>query len=216
MAETLAGMGCNLFLGARNLSRLQEVKDEISGVFPDIEIHVRSVDFSKKFETEQFAQAALNHWGSVDILINNVGTFAMGNLGEESHLERMMTLNFEAAYRLTSTLLPTMKASNKAHIFTVCSVLSKEARAGSGDYTISKHALYGMHKTLLEECRGTRCYPTAFISGSINTSTWDGMDVPRDEFVQPEDMARAVEYIVNAQPGTRIEEITFKPLNPDY
>jgi short-subunit dehydrogenase len=79
-------------------------------------------------------------------------------------------------------------------------------------YTISKQALYTYTKILREEMRRSNVKVTAILPGSTNTSSWDGLDAPVDDFVQPEDVANGVIMAINS--NGMVEDLEIKPVNP--
>ena len=211
----LAGEGYDLGLGARNLQELDLLRKEIQALYPDIEVITKSVDFSQKHETRNFAETFLHHWGDIDILVNNVGVYEEDNLDElnESALMKMFNVNFFSAMRLTQPFLPEFKKRKSGHIINICSVLSKKVRKKAVSYSLSKQALYGYTKILRNELRNYDVKVTAILPGSTNTASWDGLDAPVEEFVQPEDVANGV--LMAIQSNGLVEEFEIKPINPD-
>ena len=212
----LAGEGYDLGLGARNLQELDLLRKEIQALYPDIEVITKSVDFSQKHETRNFAETFLHHWGDIDILVNNVGVYEEDNLDElnESALMKMFNVNFFSAMRLTQPFLPEFKKRKSGHIINICSVLSKKVRKKAVSYSLSKQALYGYTKILRNELRNYDVKVTAILPGSTNTASWDGLDAPVEAFVQPEDVANGV--LMAIQSNGLVEEFEIKPINPKH
>ncbi len=212
----LAGEGYDLGLGARNLQELDFLRKEIQALYPDIEVITKSVDFSQKHETRNFAETFLHHWGVVDILVNNVGVYEEDDLDElnENALMKMFNVNFFSAMRLTQPFLPEFKKRKSGHIINICSVMSKKVRKKAVSYSLSKQALYGYTKILRSELRNYDVKVTAILPGSTNTASWDGLDAPVDEFVQPEDVANGV--LMAIQSNGLVEEFEIKPINPKH
>jgi|TARA_B110000879_G_scaffold37934_1_gene52935 short-subunit dehydrogenase len=212
----LAGKGYDLGLGARNLEELNFLRNEIQALYPDIEVITKSVDFSQKHETRNFAETFLHHWGDIDILVNNVGVYEEDNLDNlnENDLMKMFNVNFFSAMRLTQPFLPEFKKRKSGHIINICSVLSKKVRKKAVSYSLSKQALYGYTKILRNELRNYDVKVTAILPGSTNTASWDGLDAPVDEFVQPEDVANGV--LMAIQSNGLVEEFEIKPINPKH
>lgn len=212
----LASEGYDLGLGARNLEELDFLRKEIQALYPNIEVITKSVDFSQKHETRNFAETFLHHWGEVDILVNNVGVYEEDNLNglNESTLMNMFNVNFFSAMRLTQPFLPEFKKRKSGHIINICSVLSKKGRKRAVSYSLSKQALYGYTKLLRAELRKHEIKVTAILPGSTNTASWDGLDAPVEEFVQPEDVANGV--LMAIQSNGMVEEFEIKPINPKH
>ena len=177
-----------------------------------------SADLSRKFEVGVVVQSAHNHWGTVDVLVNNASLYSEGNLFSEEAgtMETMMNTNVYSAYALVRGLVPGMVKAKSGYVFNICSVLSREPRTQAASYTVSKFALLGLSKTLAEEVRDHGVKVTAILPGSTNTPSWDGLDVPREQFVQPEDVADLLMQTMKLSAGAWLEELTIRPLNRNF
>lgn len=215
-SKTFVKAGFDLCIIARDLSRLQELKSELKSINGKAEILVISADLSHKFEAINAAQSVLNAWDEIDVLINNAGVYKTAPLDESDLLEEMLKTNFSSAYYLTKPLIPLFQKQKKGHIINICSVLSESVRENAGDYAISKHALYAYSKSLGLELKKDGVKVISVLPGSINTSSWDGEDVPRDEFIQPEDLARICLSAVQSAEGTSVDEIRLSASNPNF
>ena len=218
VAEALAAEGYDLALAARSMTDLENLKKDLLGKHPQLEIITRSVDFAKSFEVKMFAETLLNHWGGVDVIVNNVGRYMVGSLTEEPSgaLKESLQINLQSAHALTIPFLSGLKERGQGHIFTICSVLSQEPRKEAASYTIAKFALYGLHKVMLEEMRDSGVKVTALLPGSVNTSSWDGIEAPKENFVQPEEVASAIITALKTGPGVVTEEIVIRPLDKRF
>ncbi|MCB0480413.1 MAG: SDR family oxidoreductase [Flavobacteriales bacterium] len=211
----LAGAGYDLGLGSRNLQDLEYLSREIKAIYPHLEVITKSCDFSQKFETRNFADTFINYWGNIDVLVNNVGSYEEDAIDHfnEKRLEEMMNINFMSAVRLTQPFVPEFKKKGSGHIINICSVLSKKTRKNAVSYSISKHALYTYTKLLRDDLRNFNVKVTAILPGSTNTSSWDGIEAPVQEFVQPEDVANGVMMAITS--NGMVEELEIKPINPN-
>ena len=211
----LASEGYDLGLGARNLEELDYLSKEIKALFPNIGVITKSADFSQKYETKNFADTFIHHWGNIDVLVNNVGQYDEDNLDNfsESKLNDLLNINFYSALRLTQPFIPEFKKRKKGHIINICSVLSKDIRTNAVSYTMSKQLIYTYTKILREDLRASNVKVTAILPGSTNTSSWDGIEAPLHEFVQPQDVANGV--IMTLKSKGMVEELEIKPINPD-
>lgn len=210
----LAEAGYDLGLGSRNLQELDYLRREIAALYPNVEVITKSADFSQKHETRNFAETFIHHWGEIDVLINNVGSYEEDTLDtfSESKLEDLMNINFYSAIRMTQPFIPEFKKRGGGHIINICSVLSKKVRKNAVSYTISKHALYTYTKLLRKDLRKFNIKVTAILPGSTNTSSWDGLDAPIEDFVQPDDVANGIMMALNS--NGMVEEVEIKPINP--
>ena len=54
------------------------------------------------------------------------------------------------------------------------------------------------------------------IPGSIKTSSWDGIEAPKEDFVQPKDIVSAVDMVINSSKGANFEQIIVRPTNRNF
>jgi len=216
IAEELSQQGYRVWLSSRKESELKEAKEEIEKQTGN-PVQIRAIDFTDQEDVIRYAKEILDACESIDLLVNNVGTYIPDRLDEgDAHLDFQMALNFQAPYALTQALINRFKSQKTGHIFNVCSVVNRKPRVDAASYTISKFALWGYHKVLHQTLLPLGVKVTAFFPSSIATSSWDGMDAPFDEFVQPEDIASMISNILSLKRGTVPSEIDLVAINPDF
>src|SRR3954466_4599394 len=154
-AEIFALHGYNLLLASKNESNLLETIEELKTRYPHVNIDGKAVDLGLTQQAELFSEWVNSNADTIDVLVNNAGSFIQGNVVDEKagNLEKMMQVNLYSAYNVTRGLLPKMIASRNGHIFNLCSIASLQAYPGGGAYSISKFALLGFTKNLRHELK---------------------------------------------------------------
>ena len=76
MAKALANQGCNIVPVARRLDKLEEIAKEISEEY-GVECLPLRLDITDTEAVERVVKEAYDHFGRIDILINNAGTGAV-------------------------------------------------------------------------------------------------------------------------------------------
>ena len=160
-----------------------------------------------------FAEFFKNIGRKVDVLVNNTGFFAPGQVHneEEGILEKMIETNLYSAYHLTRSLVTDMMDNQDGYIFNICSTASIMPYVNGGSYCISKYALYGMTKVLREEMKIHNVRVTAILPGPTLTASWDGVNLPPDRFIKSEDVAEAIFGAYSLSKQSVIEEILIRP-----
>ena len=213
MAQIFALHGYDLFLCSKSEANLNETIEELKTQFPAIRIDGKPMDVSKKTQAVLFAEWVLNNTSSVDVLVNNAGSFVQGNVSDEPDgaLQQMLDVNLFSAYHITRTLLPAMKAARSGHIFNLCSIASLAAYPGGGAYSISKYALLGFTKNLRYEVKEHDIKVTAVIPGAVYTDSWKESGIAEQRIMQAEDIARMVYATSQLSPQAVVEEIVMRP-----
>ncbi|HZF63144.1 MAG TPA: SDR family oxidoreductase [Chitinophagaceae bacterium] len=213
VAEVFARNGYNLYLCSRNSSTMNKVEEELKESFSNIQIHSTTHDLANKEEAKAFGNWITSKTQSIDVLVNNVGTFVQGNVSDEPDgaLEHMLGVNLYSAYHTTRALLPSMLAQKRGHIFTICSIASLQAYANGGAYSISKYALLGFTKNLRQELRPHNIKVTAIIPGAVYTDSWIGSGVPQSRIMEATDIAKLIYSTSHLSPQATVEEIVVRP-----
>ena len=102
-------------------------------------------------------------------------------------------------------------AAQRGHIFNIASIASQVGYASGASYAITKHAQLGLHRVLREECKPHGVRVTVVMPGPVLTDSWNGVDIPAERFMKPEDIAEAVWGAYALSHRTVIEEIVLRP-----
>jgi short-subunit dehydrogenase len=213
VAQIFALHGYNLYLCSKNESNLLQTIEELKTRFPHIKVDGQAVDVGKQQEALLFAQWVLNNADTVDVVVNNAGSFVQGNVSDEPDgaLENMLNVNLNSAYHITRALLPRMKAAQRGHIFTLCSIASLAAYPGGGAYSISKFALLGFTKNLRHELKEQGIKVTAVIPGAVYTDSWESSGIAEQRIMEAGDIARMIFTASQLSPQAVVEEIILRP-----
>lgn len=217
IAEKFAMEGFNIAVCARNKKDLDNLCEEFRNKYPDVEVLAQSCDVSDKKQLKSFADLIKSTWDSVEVLVNNAGIFLPGQVHKEKAgiLEQQIKTNLYSAYYLTQFLVQVMIRNKHGHIFNLCSTASIQAYPNGGSYGISKFALLGFTKNLRMEMIPYNIKVTAVIAGATLTASWEGVELPEERFMKPEDIARTIWDAFNFSPQTVVEEIVIRPMNGD-
>ena len=212
IAIKLAEHGYNLAICARNRQELEYFTQELQ--YTEVKIFVWQADCSIKEEVYAFCKAAREQMATVDVLVNNAGTFLPGSLLDETDdkLELQLNLNLNAAYYLSKYFGKLMREQQSGHIFNICSIAAKAVVENAGSYSVTKSALLSLNNVLRQELSEYNVKVTAILPGSTLTSSWEGTQIPAERFVQPEDIANTLYTILNLSKGVNVDEIVLKPL----
>lgn len=213
LAEIFALHGYNLFLCSKTETHLLQTIEALKRKYPNVTIDGQALDLGKKTGALLFGEWVLNNCDTVDVLINNAGTFIQGNVSDEPDgaLETMLDVNLFSAYHLTRTVLPRMIAQKNGHVFTLCSIASLSAYPGGGAYSISKFALLGFTRNLRAELKEHGIKVTAVIPGAAYTDSWKSSGLPESRFMEVEDLAKMVFAATQLSPQAVVEDLVLRP-----
>ncbi len=171
VAVALAKAGCDVFISARNTSKLEEVKKEIEAAGRG----AASVkcDVTQNEDVWAMAEAAITAFGSVDILINNAGVAVRGLLENMAmpDWEFIVNTNLLGYVRCVQAFLPHFMAKGSGYIVNVSSI---QALAPSGDnlnipYITTKAGILGFTEALYGYLRPKGILVSCTCPGAIAT-----------------------------------------------
>ncbi len=213
IAEKFASQGFDVVTCGRKQGDLDHLADSLRQINPDCKVYTQQSDLSKREEVTAFVDFVKGLDRDVEVLVNNTGVFLPGQiLGEdEGIMELTMQTNLYSAYHIVRGLVPRMVEKKAGYVFNICSTASIQSYINGGSYCISKHAMLGMNKGLREELKEHDVKVTAVLPGPTLTSSWDGVDLPPERFIKPEDVAETVFATYSLSPYTVVEELLIRP-----
>lgn len=152
LAQVAAEQGARLVIAARDSQALEKARTDL------LERGARSVlvvptDVREPQQAQRLIDRAIDHYGGIDVLINNAGIITVGPV-EAMHLgdfHDAMATNFWGAVHTTMAVLPQMKKQGFGRIANVSSQGGKSAFPHMLPYTTSKFALTGFTEGLRAE-----------------------------------------------------------------
>ncbi|MCF6232570.1 MAG: SDR family oxidoreductase [Rhodobacteraceae bacterium] len=172
----------------------------------------QTVDVSDGASVQAMANAALNTFGHVDILINNAGISHLPGLLEditEDDFDRLYRVNMKSVYLTARALVPHMKSRTQGAILNVASTAGISPRPRLNWYNASKGWMITATKTMAIELApdGIRVNAINPVAGETPLlKTFMGEDtpeirakflstIPLGRFSQPEDMGNAACFL---------------------
>ncbi|WP_421868971.1 SDR family oxidoreductase [Marinoscillum sp.] len=212
IVEKFSAQGYTVATCARNEDDLDALKAAVEETHGN-KVMVNVADLSKKEDVKSFIEFVRLTGKPVAVLVNNTGKFVPGTIHDEEDgvLESQIETNLYSAYRVSRGLIPDMKKSKSGHIFNMCSTASIMAYSNGGSYCISKFAMYGMSKVLREELKEHGIRVTSVMPGATLTASWEGVDLPPERFMKPEDVADMVYTTFTLSDRTVVEDLVIRP-----
>jgi short-subunit dehydrogenase len=204
LATELFNQGAKVILSARNIPKLNEIKDRFDKITPG-RCLVIECDVTRPDSVSKAANEVTSKVDRLDILINNAGVSQRSWMLETSmEVERQLfEVNFFGAAGITKAILPWMISKGGGHIVVISSMAGKYGFRMRSSYSASKHALQGYFETLRAEVHEQHVGVTIVCPGriktdiSINSLTADGrkygiMDAGQQNGVPVERCARII------------------------
>jgi NAD(P)-dependent dehydrogenase (short-subunit alcohol dehydrogenase family) len=151
MAKALSEAGANIALVARDIKRLELVRDSIAERGGNAAIF--TADVTQEKDVASMAEAVRQRFGHPQILINNAGTNIRKNLVDFSLEEFRSVLDSSliSTFLMCRAFVPGMKGSGYGRILNMSSVMSHVSLPGRTAYSSAKAALLGLTRSLALE-----------------------------------------------------------------
>jgi NADP-dependent 3-hydroxy acid dehydrogenase YdfG len=222
-ARRLAKAGAYVVIVARRKERLDALLDEIKQAGGDG--LVIEADVTDKDVCAQIIKQVIDSQGRIDVLINNAGIMLNGPALKAplEDWEQMVQLNLLGLLYMTHATLPHFKDQNSGHLVNISSVAGRTTRSGSAVYNMTKWGVNAFTDALRQELAGDKVdvRTTLIEPGAVETElqshlrddiyrqwkeTFGGLTV-----LQPDDIARGIEYALTQPPHVNVNEILIRP-----
>jgi short-subunit dehydrogenase len=171
LAEEFARHGCKLVLCARNERELLRARQRVEKL--GAEVHVMTCDVGKPEQVEHLITSARQHFGRIDVLVNNAGTISVGpllSLTPEDFREAMDVI-FWGTVNPTLAVLPAMIERGRGRIVNITSVGGKVSMPHLLPYSCAKFASVGFSEGLHAELGRFGIHVLTVVPGLMRTGS---------------------------------------------
>jgi NAD(P)-dependent dehydrogenase (short-subunit alcohol dehydrogenase family) len=171
LARELASQGARLALCARDADELDRARRELAENL-GADVLALPCDVTEPEQVEAFMRAVLEHYGRIDVLINNAGVIMSGpheHMTAEDY-EHALATHFWGPYHTITAALPELRR-NGGRIVNVASVGGKASVPHLLPYCASKFALVGFSEGLRAELAKDGVLVTTVAPGLMRTGS---------------------------------------------
>lgn len=206
-ARLFAEAGANLMLVARSKKKLESVATELRD---KTRVELFAMDVTDEDACVDLFKKADFEFGRVDVLVNNAGYHARGDVRDVSaeDLGRIIDVNLKAPIILTRLALPYLEDSGGGAIINVASLHGRLASVGATTYSASKFGLRIFTLALRQELEGSGIKAAVVSPGPVDTGfIMDHLDDVDDiVFSQPMSTAEEVGQAILDLCGNNVAE----------
>ena len=157
-AKTFAAHGATVLLLGKTEASLNAVYDEIEAAgHPQAAVIPFNLETAQPHQYDELAATLEAEFGRIDGVLHNASILGPRTPIEQlsgDNFMRVMQVNVNAMFMLTSTLLPLLKLSKDASVVFTSSSVGRKGRAYWGAYAVSKFATEGLMQVLADEVDG--------------------------------------------------------------
>jgi short-subunit dehydrogenase len=151
LAEAAAMRGAKVLAVARSEVLLRQLAEEVRARGGTLE--TVAADITDPEGRQRMVDAALHHFGGLDVLVNNAGIGATGHFVEVSpeRLRKIMEVNFFGVTETVRAFLPLLRTGKRPAIVNISSIAGKRGIPARSEYSASKFAVHGFSEALRAE-----------------------------------------------------------------
>ena len=212
-AKALAAEGCRVCLCARGADALEKAAAEVGTISPDSVIAV-AADLSSPDGAEKVVNTALQAFGGIDILVNNVATAKGSDIVQTSDAEWQEAFDHTLypAIRMSRLVVPHMRKRGGGSIIMIASIWGRES-GGRMAYNAVKAAEISLAKSMAQQLARDGIRVNSVAPGSILFAggSWERRqqtdpagiaefirtELPFGRFGRPEEVGAAVAFLAS-------------------
>ena len=206
-AQELVKNGHKVALTARSEDKLNSLVSEL-GQDNAVAFSADATSFDAQKEV---VEKTVAHYGRLDVAFANagIGLNAAGTEnGDPQEWDKLIDINVKALLWTANLTLPHLRET-EGHFIMTASAAGRRAIKGSV-YGASKWFAYGFGNNLAEEMKEWNGRCTTICPGVVNTPFFNEA---KDDKLQPEDVAEAVAFAIDAHQRNSVREIYLMPTN---
>jgi 3-oxoacyl-[acyl-carrier protein] reductase len=206
IAERFVAEGARVVLGDVNLEATQVVAKELGG--DDVAVAVRC-DVTQASDVETLIQTAVEHFGGLDIMVNNAGITRDATMRKmtEEQFDQVINVHLKGTWNGTRLAAGIMRENKRGAIINMSSVSGKVGMVGQTNYSAAKAGIVGMTKAAAKELAYLGVRVNAIAPGLIRSAMteampqriWDSKvaEVPMGRAGEPSEVASVALFLAS-------------------
>jgi NAD(P)-dependent dehydrogenase (short-subunit alcohol dehydrogenase family) len=215
IARALGEDGYRLTISARRPDKLEAAANQLREQGVDVE--AVPANMANEEEIRGLVAAHKDRLGRLDVLVNNAGIGIGGAVAdaETKKLDLQLDVNLRAVYLLARESIPLLKEAGAEHgkalMANTASIAGKHGQGWLAAYSATKFGVVGLSQALHKELSSDGIQVTAICPAFVATPMTDWVEgqVPKEEMIQPEDIAEAIRFLLRTSRHCVVPEMQF-------
>jgi NAD(P)-dependent dehydrogenase (short-subunit alcohol dehydrogenase family) len=214
IARALGGQGYAVTVSGRRPDKLENAATGLRE--EGLEVEAMPANMAEEDDIRALVARHRDRFGRLDVLVNNAGVGIGAAIGDTQtkHLDMQLGVNLRGVYLTTRECIPLLKEAGTEHgkalVVNTASIAGKYGQGWLAAYSATKFGVVGFTQALHKEHAGDGIQATALCPGFVDTPMTEWAEsVPKDQMIQPEDIAEAVLYLLRTSPACIVPELQF-------
>src|ERR687894_2440987 len=215
IARALGEDGYGVTISARRPDKLEAAAQALRE--DEIDVHAHPANMADEEELKGVASSHRERFGRLDVLVNNAG-IGIGSAVADmptKKLDLQLDVNLRGVYLMAREAIPMLKEAGAEHgkalMANTASIAGKHGQGWLAAYSATKFGVVGLSQGLHKELSGDGIQVTALCPAFVATDMTDWIEeqVPKDQMIQPDDIAEAIRFVLRTSPNCVVPEIQF-------
>lgn len=214
IAKTLLGKGMRVAITSRTMSAAKQAAASLNN--DPVKLLALESNVSSPQDETNAVNAAIKHFGQLDVLIANagVGHFAPIETLSAEDWKNTIDTNLTGVFNSVKAAIEALKKS-KGYIITIASLAGANFFENGAAYNASKFGLVGFTQAIMLDLRKYDIKVSTIMPGSVATHFNNHIPNNADAWkIQPEDIGQLVVDILSMNPRTLPSKIELRPSKP--
>jgi 3-oxoacyl-[acyl-carrier protein] reductase len=215
IARALLRGGTRVAITATSDDTLRGATRELLSEINNAEVLPIRADVRYLTQVEQAIDAAVRHFGGIDVLVNNagVGVFrAVADMAPDDW-QKIIDTNLTGVFYCCRAALPHLRARGGGWIINISSLSGKHPFADGAAYCASKAGLNAFSEALMQEVRHDGIRVACVMPGSVRTE-FSGRAGDDEWKLSPDDVARVVTDLLAYPSRSLPSTVEIRPARP--
>jgi NAD(P)-dependent dehydrogenase (short-subunit alcohol dehydrogenase family) len=215
IARALGQDGYGITLSARRPEKLEAAAQGLRDA--GLDVLAVPANITAEGQIKDVVAAHRERFGRMDVLVNNAGIGIGAAVAdtETKKLDLQLDVNLRAVYLMARECIPMLKVAGAEHgkalIANTASIAGKRGQGWLSAYSATKFGVVGLSQGMHKELSRDGIQVTALCPGFVATPMTDWIEgqVPKEEMIQPEDIAESIRFLLKTSPHCVVPEIQF-------
>jgi len=166
LVKKLLEQGCNVAATSRNIEDLKNAVGQHDRFLP---LQVNLLDEN---EVQKAVSSTIEHFGRLDVLVNNAGYGQIGPFEEisDQQARKNFEVNVFGMFNVIRSALPQLRKQRSGHIFNFSSICGFWGFPASSIYAATKFAVDGFTESIVHELKRFNIRVTSVLPGEFRTN----------------------------------------------
>ena len=221
IAAALLDAGARVSITGRTAVTLEEARKQLGrGEAQRAErVHTSVADVRDADDAARAVEAAVEHFGGLDVLVNNAGVGIFQSVADTSisSWHDVIETNLSGTFFCCHAAIPHLRNRDGSWIINISSLAGKNPFPSGAAYCASKAAVNAFSEALMQEVRHDNIRVSYILPGSVSTGFGRGQSPggpPADWKLAPEDVAEVVVDLIRHPPRSLPSRVELRPSRP--